>query len=133
MSLNSSSSAAVTAPATKLRLRVGSNELTATLANNPTARDFATLLPMTVKMSDLFRREKTGPLPRHLAEGGQRAFTYSVGEIILWSPRPSVAIYYKQDGDTIPHPGIVVLGKVDAGVEMLNVPGSVEVTIEKLD
>lgn len=119
--------------ATKLRLRIGSKELMATLADNPTARDFASLLPLKLRMNDLFRREKTGRLPRALVEGGQRVFAYSVGEIVLWSPDPSVAVYYKNDGERIPSPGIIVLGKVDAGAQALDVPGSVEVTIEKLD
>jgi hypothetical protein len=41
-----------------------------------------------------------------------------------------VAIYYRQDGEEIPDPGIIVIGKLDAGVEALNVPGSVMVTVE---
>jgi hypothetical protein len=34
------------------------------------------------------------------------------------------------DGEEIPDPGIIAIGKIDAGVEAFNVPGSVEVTIE---
>jgi len=53
-----------------------------------------------------------------------------VGDIGYWSPGGDVAIYYRQDGQKIPDPGIIVLGKIDAGVEALDVPGSVKVTVE---
>jgi hypothetical protein len=41
-----------------------------------------------------------------------------------------VAIFYRHDGQSIPSPGIIVMGKIDSGVEALNVPGSVKVIIE---
>ena len=37
---------------------------------------------------------------------------------------------YRHDGQPIPSPGIIVIGKIDSDVEALNVPGSVKVTIE---
>jgi hypothetical protein len=42
-------------------------------------------------------------------------------------------IFYRQDGLTIPGPGIVLLGKVDAGVEIFDVPGTVQVAVESID
>ena len=120
-------------PATTMNIRVniGDKTLAATLADNPTARDFASLLPLTLTMNDLFGREKYARLPRAMSDGGKREYTYEAGQIIYWSPGPDVAIYYKDDGAKIPEPGIIVLGKVDAGVEALNVPGSVRVTITR--
>lgn len=50
--------------------------------------------------------------------------------MIYWSPGPDVAIYYRHDGEAIPSPGIIVIAKIDSGVEALSVPGSVRVTIE---
>ena len=50
----------------KIRLRVEGKELTATLIDSQTSRDFIALLPLTLTMDDLFRREKYGPLPRPL-------------------------------------------------------------------
>lgn len=41
-----------------------------------------------------------------------------------------MAIFYRHDGEDIPDPGIIVIGKIDSGVEALNVTGSVEVKIE---
>ncbi len=41
-----------------------------------------------------------------------------------------MALFYRHDGQEIPGPGIIVIGKIDSGVEALNVAGSVKVTIE---
>ncbi len=46
-------------PAMKIRLKVGNKVLTATLADNKTARDFVSLLPLTLNMNDLFGRGLT--------------------------------------------------------------------------
>ena len=114
----------------QIRLKVGDKEITATLMDSETTRDFIALLPMTLTMNDLFRREKFAHLPRAISEGGPRKKTYEVGEVIYWSPGPDVAIFYRHDGQSIPSPGIIVIGKIDSGMEALNVPGSVKVTIE---
>jgi hypothetical protein len=117
----------------KLRVKVGNKVISASLADSKSARDFASLLPLTLTMKDLFKREKFAHLPRELAEDGERARTYQIGQIIYWPPGPDVAIFYRHDGQTIPSPGIVVLGKVDDGVEVLNVPAEVRVTLELAD
>ena len=114
----------------RIRLKVGAKTLTATLTHSETARDFVSLLPLGLTMKDLFGREKFAHLPRAISEGGRRTTTYKVGDVIYWSAGPDVAIYYRHDGQEIPDPGIIVIGKVDSGVDALNVPGSVKVTIE---
>src|SRR5437773_6819846 len=117
-------------PAMKIRLKVGNKPLTATFADNGTARDFASLLPLTLTMNDLFGREKFGHLPRAISDKGKRTHTYEIGDIAYWSPGPDVAIYYHHDGEQIPDPGIIVIGKIDSGVAPLNVRGSVKVAME---
>ena len=44
-----------------------------------------------------------------------------------------VAIYYKQDGERIPNPGIIVMGKIDFGAETLDVPGSIKAKIDLIE
>ena len=114
----------------KITVKVGDKVLTVTPADNETSRDFVSLLPLTVTMDDLFGREKFGQLPRAISAAGPRTNTYEVGEIVYWSPGPDVAIYYRDDGQTIPPPGVIVIGKIDAGFEALNLPGSVKVSFE---
>ena len=116
----------------KLRLKVADRTITATLIDSESARDFVSLLPLTLTMNDLFHREKFGHLPRAISTGGRRTHTYAVGEIAYWAPGPDVAVYYRDDGEEIPNPGIIVIGRIDSGVGALDVPGSIRVTIEAL-
>jgi hypothetical protein len=119
-----------TPSATRVRITVGDKSIDATLADSEAARDFASLLPLTLPMNDLFRREKFANLPRAISEEGRRTHDYAVGIIGYWPPGPDVAIFYRQDGERIPDPGLIVLGKIKAGVEALNVPGAIRATIE---
>ena len=119
--------------APSIRITVGDRVLTARLADNDTARDFVSLLPLTLTMDDWLDREKTAQLPKAISTAGPRSYTYAVGDVILWSPRPSVAIFYRHDGQEIPRPGAIAVGKIESGVEMLNVPGAVTVTFAKIE
>ncbi len=114
----------------RVRITIGDKSIEATLADSDAARDFASLLPLTLAMNDLFRREKFAPLPRAISEQGKRTHEYAVGTIGYWPPGPDVAIFYRQDGERIPEPGLIVLGKIEAGVEALNVAGAIRATIE---
>src|SRR5207247_7598310 len=68
--------------AVRIRLLVGEDVATATLEDSAPARDFAAMLPTTIRMHDLFGREKPGRLPRQLdVEGARREFDYQVGEL----------------------------------------------------
>jgi hypothetical protein len=118
------------AGAVKIIIKVAGKELQATLADNPTAREFASLLPVHVSMDDLFGREKAGPLPRAISTDGARSDVYKIGDIGYWSPSHDVAIYYRQDGDRIPSPGIINIGHIVSGIEAFNVPGAIDITIE---
>jgi hypothetical protein len=114
----------------KIRLKVADRVITATLIDSKTTENFISLLPLTLTMNDLFRREKFGHLPRVISNEGKRTHTYEVGDIAYWSPGPDVAIYYRHGGEEIPDPGIIVIGKIDSGVETFDVPGSLRVTVE---
>ena len=114
----------------KIQLTANGRTLTARMIDSPTARDFVTLLPLTLTMSDLFNREKFGHLQRAIYQEGKRTHRYSLGDIAYWSPGPDVAIFYRHDGERIPDPGVIVLGKIGSAVEALNVSGSVKVTME---
>jgi hypothetical protein len=117
----------------KIRVVLNGKAIPATLIDSETTRDFISLLPLTLTINDLFGREKFGHLPRAISEGGKRTRTYEVGDVIYWSPGPDVAMFYRHDGQSIPSPGIIVMGKIDSGVEALDVPGSVKVTIELME
>ncbi|MET8168506.1 cyclophilin-like fold protein [Streptomyces sp. NPDC005329] len=118
----------------RIRLTVEETVLEATLDDHETARDFASLLPLTLRMHDLHSREKYGPLPKSLAEAGPRQHRFETGDIAYWSPGPDVAVFYSPDGPPVPDPGIVLLGSIGSGTEIFTkYDGPVEVTIEAIE
>jgi hypothetical protein len=117
----------------KIRLKLGDTTATATLLDSRASRDFWSLLPLTLKMNDLFRREKYSHLPRAISEEGRRTHRYEIGDIAYWPPSSDLAVYYRHDGETIPEPGIIVLGRIDSGVETFAFSGSRIVTTERVE
>ena len=116
---------------TQIRMRAREQVVSATVVDNPTAADFVSLLPVTVQMHDLFGREKPGQLPRALAPGGPTQYTYEVGDISYWAPSRDIAIFYAQDGQRIPNPGLVPLARIDNGLEAIAQAGDdFTITIE---
>ncbi len=117
-----------------IQLAVGAQRATATLQDNAAARDLVTLLPVTVAMGDLFGREKPGRLPRALAGDVEPVFTYRVGHLAYWPPGRDVFVVYDGDGLRVPSPGLVELGTVDSGLDVITAAGDdVELTITALD
>ena len=115
----------------RIRLTAGETVLEAALNDNVTTRDFVSLLPLTLRMGDLFGREKYGHLPRALAAGGPRQRSFEVGDVAYWPPGLDVAIFYDHDGQSIPDPGIAVLGTIDSGAGALKkYDGPVQVTVD---
>jgi hypothetical protein len=119
----------------RIRLLVGGDVATATLEDSAAARDFAAMLPVTIDLRDLLGREKAGRLPRQLSmEGARREFDYQVGELAYWPPGNDLAIFYADDGQRIPQPGLVRLGTVDTGLEVIAAAGNdFALSIEPLD
>jgi hypothetical protein len=116
--------------AQKIRIRMGSQTVTATLNNSDAARDLAEMLPLSIQMDDHLRREKTGVIPKRLSERTPGSRTYERGDLGYWRPRNTFVIFYRQDGLEIPSPGIVLLGKLESGAEFFDVPGGVKVDVE---
>ncbi len=112
----------------KIRLKVGDTLLTATLIDSATVRDFISLLPLTLTLKDYAGTEKISDLPKRLStEGAPSGSDPSVGDITYYAPWGNLAIFYRDFGFSS---GLVILGKIDSGVEALNVPGSLKMTIE---
>ena len=112
----------------KIRIEMNGNEITATLTDNATSRDFVSLLPLKLKLEDYGDTEKIGYLPRKLStDGAPPGSDPSVGDVSYYAPWGNLAIFRK---DFRYSTGLINLGKIDSGLESLNAPGSVEVTID---
>lgn len=111
----------------KILLSVGENELTATLADNPSAAAFAELLkkgPLTVAMEDYANFEKVGPIGTTLPRTDTE-ITTEPGDIILYLGT-NITIYY--DHNTW---NFTRLGHIDeiAQEELKTVLGAGNVTV----
>ena len=112
----------------KINLKLRDKTLTATLYDTPTARDFAATLPLTLTLQDYAKTEKVGDLPKKLTKDGAPAGADpSVGDIAYYAPWGNLALYYK---DFPYSDGLILLGKLDGGVEALSAAGPLEMTIE---
>ncbi|MBE9182973.1 hypothetical protein IQ268_31035 [Oculatella sp. LEGE 06141] len=112
----------------KINIRVGNEVVTATLMDSKTTQDFMSLLPLTLTLEDYANTEKVSDLPRPLStEDAPPGSDPSVGDIAYYAPWENLAIYYRDFGYS---DGLIILGKIDGDIEALNVPGSVDVTIE---
>ena len=111
----------------KIRIAMNGNEITATLIDKATSRDFVSLLPLKLKLEDYGETEKIGYLPRKLStEGAPAGSDPTIGDVSYYAPWGNLALFRK---DFRYSTGLIKLGRIDSGLEALEVPGSVEVTI----
>ncbi|MDZ8033312.1 cyclophilin-like fold protein [Nostoc sp. DedSLP04] len=112
----------------KINIKVKDKVVTATLIDSKTTQDFISLLPLTLTLEDYATTEKISDLPKRLStEDAPPGSDPAVGDIAYYAPWGNLAMFYRDSGYAN---GLVILGKIDGGIEAFNVPGSVEVTIE---
>jgi hypothetical protein len=114
----------------KITIRIADRLLlNATLDDSSAARDFASLLPLTLALKDYASTEKISDLPRRLVtDGAPEGIEPTVGDIAYFAPWGNLAIYYKDFGYSR---GLVRLGRIESGIEALSRPGGMGVTIER--
>ena len=74
-------------------MTVGQHRFAITLNDDPTARAFATQLPMTLKMAELNGNEKHADLPRALPVNASRPGTIRNGDLMLYGSNTLVVFY----------------------------------------
>ncbi|MGY0064128.1 cyclophilin-like fold protein [Streptomyces sp. LZ34] len=106
--------------AMNIRLTIDGHQVDATLNDSTTARDLATLLPLTLNLSDFHRTERIADLPRRLSTAGAPdAAAAKAGDLAYYAPWGNLALFYR-DGTPDPAPGLVLLGRLgDGGTERL--------------
>jgi hypothetical protein len=112
----------------KIRITIEGTPITATLTDNATLRDFASLLPLTLTLKDYASTEKISDLPKRLStEGAPAGVDPSAGDIAYYAPWGNLAIFHKAFDYSA---GLIKLGTIDSGIEAFRRAGSFEVTIE---
>lgn len=112
----------------KIRLRLEDRLITATLIDSKATQDFISLLPLTLTLADYAGTEKISDLPRKLStEGAPAGSDPAVGDIAYYAPWGNLAIYYRDFGYSN---GLILLGKLDGGIEALSARGPIRATID---
>ena len=112
----------------KIGLRLQERVITATLIDSKATRDFISLLPLTLTLEDYAGTEIISDLPKKLSvEGAPAGSDPSVGDIAYYAPWGNLAIYYRDFGYSS---GLIILGKLDSGIEALAGRGKITVTID---
>ena len=115
----------------KLKITIKENIAKAVLYDNPTSRDFAMLLPLTLELSDYAQIEKVANLPEKLTQkDAPNGFDASVGDLTYYAPWGNMALFYKDLGYAS---GLISLGKITHGLEYFNTEAPVTITIELED
>lgn len=97
----------------KIVIIAADRRLTAELEDSPAARDFASLLPLDLTLSDYNRTEKVADLPRRLStRRAPEGVEPKAGDIAYYAPWGNLAIFYRDFGYSR---GLVRLGRLEGG------------------
>jgi hypothetical protein len=115
-----------------IKMSFNDEEIIVKMYDNPTSRDFLTLLPLTLEFEDYATAEKISYLPRELStDDAPRGFDPSVGDLTLYAPWANLAIFYKDFGYAN---GLIPLGRIESGIEKLAaIKENFTVVIEKVE
>ena len=102
---------------TPINITIAEKVVTARLADNPTARDLAAQLPLTLIFQDFNHVEKIATLPRRLStEGAPAGSDPDIGDIAYYAPSGNLVFYY---GDVCYWNCIVRIGQFDTTTELI--------------
>ena len=105
--------------------------IVAMLENNATTRDFLSLLPLSLALEDYATTEKISGLPKKLStEGAPPGFAPQAGDVAYYAPWGNLAIFHKAFRHL---DGLVKLGRIEAGLDILARSGPVKVAIGRFD
>jgi len=116
----------------KIRLTVGAQTATATLYDNATAKDFASLLPLSLTMTDYDTIERVSNLPRKLStQGAPEGMAPVAGELTHYAPWGNLAIFIEPRSFSR---SLLPLGKIDeGGLPILAQPGPYQLRLERIE
>jgi len=115
-----------------IRIAIGDTSLPGSLDDTAAGRDFASLLPLTLTMTDFASTEKISDFPRKLSTSVAPDVTSArAGDLAYYAPWGNLAIFYR---DSRYATGLVRLDSLESGVEELaGRDGDLTVTIQAID
>jgi hypothetical protein len=115
---------------TSMRIRIEFNgaNMTATLYDNPSARDLASMLPLDLTIDDYSTNEKIAYLPRKLTEEGGGPFDNEMpGDVAYYAPWGNLVFFYDNYRYSS---GLIRLGRIDGDFAPLLIRGELDLHIE---
>ncbi len=113
----------------KILITSDNGQVTAELVDNEATRSLVEMLPLTIKMRDHLRQEKTGNLPSPLPEL-ERQLDFTTGTLGLWG-QDDFVIYYRNG--RVPEPGIILLGHVTGDLTIFDTSDPMTVRVRQAD
>lgn len=113
----------------RIRFAFADQRFTATLEDTPSARDFASMLPLDLSIEDYATNEKIAYLPRKLTTQGSGPFgDEAPGDLGYYAPWGNLAMYH---GPYRYSAGLIRLGRFDDGIAPLLKRGTHPLRIER--
>ncbi|WP_432613481.1 cyclophilin-like fold protein [Azospirillum brasilense] len=113
-----------------IKLTFNGRSVTATLHDNPTARNLLSLLPLDLTIANYGNNEKVAYLPRKLTEEASGSFSNEMpGDLCYYAPWGNLAMFYAGYQWS---QGLIRLGRFDNGFEPLLMPGKFPLHIERV-
>jgi hypothetical protein len=113
----------------RIRIELDGQTMTATLYDNPSARDFASILPLDLTIDNYSTNEKFAYLPRKLSEKGSGPFgNERPGDLGYYAPWGNLAFFY---GSYRYSGGLIRLGRIDDDIAPLLTRGKFAIRIER--
>ena len=117
----------------RVRFTVGDAEIVVRIADNPTSRDFVSLLPLTLDFRDFNAMEKLGDLPRRLTTQGSTGSPPADGDLIYFVPWSNLGFFYDAARRDVSFDDRVIpIGTVESGYERLNDLETGPVRVERI-
>jgi len=114
----------------KVRFAFNGRDFTATLYDNPSARDLASMLPLELRIDDYSNNEKIAYLPRKLATEGSGPFANEApGDLCYYAPWGNLVFFYAAYRHSS---GLIRLGRLDDGTQPLLTRGAFPLRAEPI-
>jgi hypothetical protein len=112
----------------KIECAFSNHVFAASLYDNPSTRDLASMLPLDLTIEDYSTNEKISYLPRKLTEDGSGPFTNEApGDLCYYAPWGNLAFFHA--GYRYSR-GLIRLGRLDDGAKPLLTKGRFPLRIE---
>jgi hypothetical protein len=113
----------------KIKLTFNNQSMIASLYDNPTARDFYSMLPLDLSIESYGNNEKITYLPRKLTDEGSGPFgNEAPGDIGYFAPWGNLALYHDKYRWS---EGVIRLGRFEGSIDPLRTPGKFPLKIER--